>query len=148
VVSSKPCNNCRKRKVRCDKLRPCANCVRSKQNCIYDSIGSSSAQPQDGVSSSSSGDAELRERLTRLEKMMATMMLGEKGARFSTSQGPNSLNDPAFILQQPQNQQTSSTTNSLLSTVAPVGQIVFQEGEGAYLDADFWPGLISEVSYH
>lgn len=154
AVFSKPCNACRKRKVRCDKLRPCSNCSRSKQSCTYDT-GSNGQHTSDDITRSSSGDEELRERLARLEKLMATMTVGEGAAKVSARNSlkttNETLNNPTINTQETQYQQPSftdisSSSLTLLATV-PVGQIVFQEGEGAYFDADFWPGLICEACY-
>ena len=104
----------------------------------------------------------MRERLARLEKMFAEMMVGgDKTGQSSVRAGQNitnqALNDPAIhpVISDLQGQgrlQPHSDTQpggrSIYSTTtSPVGQVIFQEGEGAYFNADFWwPGLITEVS--
>lgn len=147
----KPCISCRKRKIKCDRSRPCSNCTRSKQLCAYES-------PDNRVDGSSpamaSSDADLRERLAKLEKMMAAMMSSDGGSRSrgEASQAPRqrpgvsplgtSSTSPSF-----EENISSSFAAATENSISPVGQILFQEGCSAYHDADFWPGLIPEVGY-
>lgn len=136
----KPCFWCRKRKVKCDRLRPCANCSRSKQLCTYEGDDANEGDLREDANNSM-GDGDLRERLARLEKMMAAMMAGEKEAQPAARIG---LNDTSQTLNGPtafptQKQQPPSSTTS------PVGLTVYQEGEGVYFASDFWLGCISEV---
>ena len=35
-LNQKPCTNCRRRKVRCDKQTVCANCARANTRCVYE----------------------------------------------------------------------------------------------------------------
>ncbi|KAH8821269.1 hypothetical protein F5884DRAFT_81820 [Xylogone sp. PMI_703] len=149
---SKPCVSCRKRKVRCDKARPCSNCSRLKQLCTYDT--------GDGVASGQetapANDEDIRERLARLEALMASMMMRE-----SSHSSPSSTNSQveASQLGQGLNLQprlANASAKLLAGTGAgydhnsrpkhyPVGLKIFQEGCSRYYDSDFWPGLISEV---
>ena len=90
---------------------------------------------------------DVRERLARLESLMAKMMVRDSVSA-SASAGGESLEDTDRALK-----QLSPTRDALLATPsvtvetngAPVGQILFQEGYSAYFDSDFWPGLINEV---
>lgn len=143
----KPCSGCRRRKVRCDKLRPCTNCSRSRQKCSYDGNDSIISDTGDAAEDAL-GDSDLRDRLTKLEEMMAVMMREKEK---ESSRGPNTLNgkpnyDPTTSTQ---NQRPSLTSNASSSWTkgSPVGQIVYQEGEGAYFRNDFWLSLVPEVGY-
>jgi len=165
VVAAKPCTSCRKRKVKCDKTRPCSNCVRTKQLCTYENIDSGSITRDGnagaGAGAGSSSDAELRERLARLEKLMAEMMLVPDTKRPSPDVVANPTpNDPTTTTtttttrplipplppQHSRPQSIPDIISSSSTTSTPVGHLIFQEGEASYFDADFWPSLISEVS--
>ena len=76
---------------------------------------------------------------------MAKMMVRD------ASTSPASLEDSDCLLNQipPPAQLLAPTSTSVDGrTVAPVGQILFQEGLSAYFDSDFWPGLVTEVGRH
>ncbi|KAI5460970.1 hypothetical protein BGZ63DRAFT_405408 [Mariannaea sp. PMI_226] len=57
---NKPCNVCRRRKVRCDKAQPCRNCARHRVSCVY----------EDAPNDSPVGQQMLQDRLDRLERML------------------------------------------------------------------------------
>jgi hypothetical protein len=145
---SKPCIGCRKRKVKCDKTRPCSNCTRLKQLCIYESLNGSEGQTEQTGDNPSSSDNELRERLGRLEIMMAAMMASGQAGDVTGS--PNA--SPFRHSSSPNATPSHSLDLEILPAShpniehAPVGQIIFQEGHSAYFDSDFWPGLVNEVS--
>ncbi|KAL2073846.1 hypothetical protein VTL71DRAFT_11172 [Oculimacula yallundae] len=151
----RPCHGCRKRKVRCDKTRPCSNCLRSKQLCTYESTDSPIGISREPNNVSNSTDSELRERLARLEKLIESMMVGDSRFDASSSEISSASLRGSSTPALPQPYQTSiatdySASNSLnfkqsVTSTAPVGQIVFQDGYSAYFDSDFWPGLITEV---
>ncbi|KAK0116549.1 hypothetical protein ONS96_012407 [Cadophora gregata f. sp. sojae] len=107
-----------------------------------------------------STDAELRERLERLEALMKSMMVGETTpGRLGTSSpefsNPSLRGSTTPTLTAPGTQQYQTGISAVFSGVerspnqnesgAPVGQILFQDGYSAYFDSDFWPGLITEV---
>lgn len=60
---SRPCNACRRRKVRCDKTNPCSNCVRHDITCTYDTRRETNV----GVATT---QLQLQERVERLEKII------------------------------------------------------------------------------
>ncbi|KAK2031332.1 hypothetical protein LX32DRAFT_613796 [Colletotrichum zoysiae] len=63
---NKPCNACRRRKVRCDKAKPCLNCVRHGIACVYD--------PQrDASVPTPESQQQLQERVERLERVIEDM---------------------------------------------------------------------------
>jgi hypothetical protein len=147
----KPCIACRKRKVKCDKIRPCSNCRRSKQLCTYeashDSIGS-------GVDSQAGlhNEASILERLSRLEELMAKMMAGGDPAsdrqRVVEHDITLSSEDSATLKAVSASQTSQFQPPESLSfpgTKSPVGLQIFREGYSGYFDSEFWPGMISEV---
>lgn len=152
---NKPCLNCRKRKVKCDKKsRPCSNCSRSKLLCTYDSFDPGVGTASSGQSSHvllAAEDDDIRERLARLEALMATVLVRDN-ATVSQSHpvGPDKrLNEragvssssafPSHII------ESNISPSDGFDASAPVGQIVFQEGHSAYFDTDFHIGLMDEV---
>jgi hypothetical protein len=151
----KPCVSCRKRKVKCDRSRPCANCIRSKQLCTYENSDALKGDLQSPYS-----DGDLRERLAKLEAMMAAMLMRENSeGRSQEVDFPNALTSrptaPSVATKTPPPPQPSlshtligSYSSELVNTGASncvVGQILFQDGYSAYYDSDFWPFLINEV---
>jgi len=158
VASShgRPCVSCRRRKVKCDKTRPCSNCTRSKQLCTYDSLDAGISIPSDSRNVNASVDGDIRERLARLEALMATMMVrdsntaaaGSPEASGESLSELNQIGSSTVLLptQTLSRQLQSAISPSCISAKpAPVGQIIFQEGYSAYFDAEFWPGLVTEV---
>ncbi|KUJ12210.1 uncharacterized protein LY89DRAFT_688662 [Mollisia scopiformis] len=144
-TQAKPCTTCRRRKVKCDKVRPaCSNCARTKQVCIYDT-----SDGRNEGSSSLSSDNELRERLARLEQLMATMMMSDNVTSRGSPEVPNQpLSQSAVSLTSsnpPPPTQQPNTPVQLLKGDIPTGHIVFQEGFSGYYEPDFWPTLIAEV---
>ncbi|KAF6833867.1 C6 transcription factor [Colletotrichum plurivorum] len=63
---NKPCNGCRRRKVKCDKEKPCNNCVRHGIACVYD------AQREPTFPTPES-QQQLQDRVDRLEKVIEEM---------------------------------------------------------------------------
>lgn len=160
---SKPCVSCRKRKVKCDKARPCSNCHRLKQLCTYDT-GDSLATAQE--MNPSVGNDDIRERVARLEALMATMMSRESNhsspssAHSQVENGQPYSGNPQtrlpntsvkFVGGTPTGAEVGGAhgSNCTCGNAAkhyPVGLKIFQEGSSRYFDSDFWPGLVSEVS--
>ncbi|KAE8448962.1 hypothetical protein EG329_008758 [Mollisiaceae sp. DMI_Dod_QoI] len=111
---------------------------------------SRSDHPRPEGSSSQSGDNDLRERLARLEELMATMMMsGHATSRGSPEVANQSLNRSSQASKSPTPSRLPSQSHiapfQAPETDIPTGQIVFQEGYSGYFDPDFWPGLIAEV---
>ncbi|KAE9377571.1 hypothetical protein N431DRAFT_398530 [Stipitochalara longipes BDJ] len=149
---AKPCIACRKRKVKCSKTRPCSNCARSKQLCLYDGDEPEPGSVRQSIEGSSSADGEVRERLTRLEKLMEMMMVRDNAARSDLGAGAASARDTLSHLthrastspSQPHSPH-SNVPQAAELLKAPVRQILFQELHSAYFDASFWAGLVTEI---
>ncbi|KAK8128173.1 hypothetical protein PG984_009281 [Apiospora sp. TS-2023a] len=66
-ANNKPCNGCRRRKVRCDKGRPsCINCSRHGETCVYE------GPPESGVFTAET-QQRMQDRLERLERLVQGM---------------------------------------------------------------------------
>jgi hypothetical protein len=90
-------------------------------------------------------DGDLRERLARLEALMAKMMVRDSVSA-SYSAGGGILEDTKEL--SPGRDLLPTAPPAVISDGgAPVGQILFKEGYSAYFDSDFWPGLVDEVKY-
>ncbi|KAF6806731.1 C6 transcription factor [Colletotrichum sojae] len=63
---NKPCNGCRRRKVKCDKEKPCNNCVRHGIACVYDT-------QKEPTFPTPESQQQLQDRVDRLEKVMEEM---------------------------------------------------------------------------
>ena len=110
------------------------------------------------IESPGSDDGEVRERLARLEKLLEMMLIKEKDGRevaARTSAGSSVAIARGTLLgltqsaSSPASQPHSPHPNIVSANSAEsalVGQIVFKELHSAYFDADFWAGLVGEVS--
>jgi len=139
---AKPCNACRKRKVKCNKNRPCANCSKAKQLCTYENYESLSSDAIVNVAPSAH-DGDVHERLARLEAMMASMMNRDPDSSSPTN-SLERVDDSVSRSYMP----TPPSLQQVVTVVPlgnPVGHIYFQDGHSAYYDSDFWASLISEV---
>ena len=135
-VHGKPCLGCRRRKIKCDKNRPCSNCSRSKQLCTYENPDAGTSLGIDSHAGMPT-DSSILERLTRLEGLMATMLV--RG---------DPVTIPAVLRSESMTQVSRSQVPSSLPLAgmgSPVGQQIFQEGFSGYFDSEFWPGMITEV---
>jgi hypothetical protein len=145
----RPCVSCRKRKVRCDKTRPCSNCSKAKQLCTYESNEHNSITQSDNRTAIAQTDGDLRERLARLEALMAKMMVRDSASASPSASGDRLEDTDHALTRQSPSQLPPTTPPAIIEHPhAPVGQILFQEGLSAYFDSDFWPGLVSEVPIH
>lgn len=78
-LQNKPCNSCRRRKVKCDKVQPCANCTKQGWTCFFDADGVPAyvAAPPPG-----GGDqGSLQDRIDRLERLVEEMSVGDPRSR-------------------------------------------------------------------
>ncbi|TDZ15645.1 Aurofusarin cluster transcription factor aurR2 [Colletotrichum orbiculare MAFF 240422] len=122
---AKPCNACRRRKVKCDKNNPCDNCSRHGIPCVYD------AQGQPGLATPES-QQQLQDRVDRLERIIEEM----KG--FSI-QSPNvktrSSSFPSATSTELIDQQSEDTT------AGDPGMQVYDEDVSYYLGPNYWLNL-------
>ena len=98
------------------------------------------------ASEASSHDANVNERLARLESLMAAMLSKKDGGEIDSSPTQNDiLPGPSPKPTQSPSKYIQSLTKSI-SSKSPVGHIYFQDGYCIYFDSDFWASLIGEVS--
>lgn len=72
------CEVCRKRKIRCDSLKPtCSNCIRSKADCVYPEDGRRKRNRQTSTASSAASKdspEQVTERLQRVEQLLEALV--------------------------------------------------------------------------
>lgn len=122
---NKPCNGCRRRKVKCDKEKPCNNCVRHGIACVYDT-------QREPTLPTPESQQQLQDRVDRLEKvieeMKAMSMRGEplKVPTISfPSASPASISD--YYGEDP--------------TAGDPGLQVYEDNVSFYLGPNYWLNL-------
>ncbi|OHW98797.1 C6 transcription factor [Colletotrichum incanum] len=124
---NKPCNGCRRRKVRCDKAKPCLNCVRHGIACVYD------PQREPGVPTPES-QQQLQDRVDRLERLIEEMkgmsVRGESQKSVSSS----------FPSASPSTSYHGEFHNEEAMAGDP-GMQVYDENVSYYLGPNYWLNL-------
>lgn len=136
----KPCVTCRKRKIKCDKVRPCANCQRFGHLCSYGDNSSDYQQHLYGSNGDVKGDGDLRARLERLERLLASKDQDIQYTVPSTERAASSYLGTSICPTLKEAQRIDSENSNGQS-----GQLIFQDGHSIYFVGDFWAGLIDEV---
>ena len=112
---AKPCNACRRRKVRCDKNQPCSNCVKHGALCQFESDNS-------GIGIG--GDQNvLHERIDKLERLIADMSSSYKG------QSPRRLSPDMDSPSRSSRDDDEST---------PRGVLITEPHVSYYMNPSFW----------
>ncbi|KAL0930351.1 C6 transcription factor [Colletotrichum truncatum] len=125
---NKPCNSCRRRKVKCDKNQPCAPCVRhgTAATCAYDVSRESSSLP------ANESQQQLQDRVDRLERVieeMKTMALrGE----------PLKIPNVALVSPSPASLGDVYLEDSM---AGDPGMQVYDENVSFYLGPNYWLNL-------
>lgn len=131
----KPCTNCRRRKVRCDKNNPCSNCVRSGNRCVYERT---IRNDESGSSHDAASTAELHERVTRLENLLESMAAMNLQT-MSSSQQVGVATEP------PISGAFAAARQEVGETDYPLGREVFDTGSSTYVDPSAWSELFERV---
>ncbi|CZT22442.1 uncharacterized protein RCC_08312 [Ramularia collo-cygni] len=123
------CRECQRKKVKCSRTFPCVQCTRSGISCKI-----STRKPR--AKSGKSGDAELRERIFKLEKLVETFS-GEDGRDTSRS---GSISTPHM--------EESSTSlrldnNTTASPASSTDATALETSK--YVAGAFWSSLTAEV---
>ncbi|GJC78295.1 aurofusarin cluster transcription factor aurR2 [Colletotrichum liriopes] len=124
---NKPCNGCRRRKVRCDKAKPCLNCVRHGIACVYD------PQREPGVPSPES-QQQLQDRVDRLERLIEEMKT--MSVRGESQKGAGS----SFPSGSPATSYHGEFHNEEAMAGDP-GMQVYDENVSYYLGPNYWLNL-------
>ncbi|XP_014557401.1 hypothetical protein COCVIDRAFT_97148 [Bipolaris victoriae FI3] len=147
------CITCRRRKVKCDKKNPCSHCVRAKIDCVFPGPGRAPRK------SRKPPDAELLERLRRLEGVVTSLNAQVEGHDSNSSTSNNNDNaadrqrEPTAAAaaqdQCPLGITTTTSTapsdDSLQGLEARFGRLVVENGRSRYINNSFWASLNNEV---
>ena len=140
------CEECRHRKVKCDKLNPCSGCVRHGFACH---LVESARPPQDlrkPPKQATASDTELADRVANLEQLLKRVSSGRYGStsfEALSSAIPNSDTEPNSEIKMPnigewhdRNVQTAMTVNLPYHPRPPK----------TYLVSSFWEDIMEQVS--
>lgn len=128
------CTNCRKRKVKCNKLSPCSACERSCLSCVFPNRA---RLPRGRTGGSKATNNELLRRLSKLEELLENAQKNENNEPIKPATTYNSRG-------------TSGSTPNIESGAADgaASQHVTNEALDKYIGTNFWKSLIHEVGGH
>lgn len=132
------CRECQRKKIKCDRTYPCGQCSRAGFSCL-----ASTRKPR-AKTGAKAADAELRQRIAKLEKLVETFQGEEEkdGASSAGSQMPSVAGPQYQSSPQPSNSSDSKRSNSTGSPGA------IEPGTTAinkYVAGGFWSSLTNEV---
>ncbi|KAF1831379.1 hypothetical protein BDW02DRAFT_505413 [Decorospora gaudefroyi] len=144
------CVTCRRRKVKCDKKNPCSNCVRARIDCVFPGPGRAPRK------SRKPPDAELLERLRRLEGVVTTLNAQVEGHeqeaadREKERQTSTSTSEEACPYAQQRQGHAGQgakvvSDNSVEGLENRFGRLVVEKGRSRYINNSFWASLNNEV---
>ncbi|KKY25378.1 putative fungal specific transcription factor domain-containing protein [Phaeomoniella chlamydospora] len=130
-LAQKPCLNCRRRKVKCDRGNPCLECLRFAKTCNYD-------DPNPGLEQSPPSLVQQEELLSRLDKLEKSL---EQRADASLSQTliPLTLRAPSGASLD--HESISDRDNQRIES----GSLIIERGQSLYLAAGHWAKLFEET---
>lgn len=124
------CRACQQKKIKCDRKSPCIQCTRAGIQCK-----ASTRKPR-AKTGGKTGDAELRERIFKLEKLVETFSSEEGLERSRTGSNAASLPDES---------RTSPPLgdNAIASPASPSDAAVRETSK--YVASTFWSSLTAEI---
>ncbi|KAH7024282.1 fungal-specific transcription factor domain-containing protein [Macrophomina phaseolina] len=158
ALNPRSCVTCRRRKVKCDKKHPCTNCTKARIECIFPAPGRAPRKARKPP------DAELLERLRKLEGMVKTLggaAIDEGKAQESEEESPPEPQPPksepkVFVgVKPPRNHKEEDCgkhagylppeDKTLAGLETRFGRLVVDEGRSRYINSSFWASLNNEV---
>lgn len=123
------CRECQRKKIKCDRTYPCLQCTRAGIQCK-----ASTRKPR--AKAGKTGDAELRERILKLERLVETFQ-GE-----DSKEKPRSSSN---TIPRPDEQSTSPlmVDNAATSPASPSDIAALEASK--YVAGNFWSSLTAEV---
>lgn len=160
ALNPRSCVTCRRRKVKCDKKHPCTNCTKARIECIFPAPGRAPRKARKPP------DAELLERLRKLEGMVKT--LGGAAAEDGNAQPAEEEKTPAapppppkrepqvFVgvkkSHDPDSEECAKyrylppEDKTIAGLETRFGRLVVDEGRSRYINSSFWASLNNEVN--
>lgn len=129
------CRECQRKKIRCDRTYPCGQCSRAGLSCVQ-----STRKPR-AKAGNKAADAELRQRIAKLEKLVETFQ-GEdaKDATLRNSASPRDLASRSESSSEPLAPQHRTSSDSPASN-SETGSVATSK----YVAGTFWSSLTTEV---
>ena len=142
----KPCQICRKRKVRCSKIDPCSNCERADLECIYDDPGAIKLRR-------SRSTAALAERVAQLEALIGKLSQQPSFPTRSGLLGPPPAETPSsrpiYIADRVAEVIWNNLPTDPMNRPALLqGRLITNGGYSRHLMNAFWASMYDEVRYH
>lgn len=136
------CRECQRKKIKCDRNFPCGRCTRSGLACVP-----SSRKPRAKVGSKGV-DAELRQRIAKLEKLVETFQGDEDGSgipgllesKTTPSSEPHA--EPRGAIS---NENSGRFSNDSPQSHLSDGSSPHSNKASKYIAGNFWSSLTSEV---
>ncbi|KAL4785297.1 putative fungal-specific transcription factor [Aspergillus varians] len=131
------CNQCRRRKSRCDRQRPCSCCSARDQICTYPENSVTTGPP--GLSS---GASSVHDRIVQLERLVVSMMPSPAGRSNAEPAPEVSLySRPAAAI--PVNTVSIETPIDVRSEC---GSMRIHNSELAYVGEDHWVAILDGIA--
>ena len=144
----KPCQTCRKRKVKCSKTEPCSNCERADLECMYDDPGAIRLRRRRST-------AALAERVAQLEALIAklsqqTSFRPESGNGGLPAAGTSSSRSVYIADRVAKAIWNDMPTDPMNKLAVHQGRLITNEGSSRHLMNAFWASMYDEVReyYH
>ncbi len=135
------CTSCRQRKIKCDKSHPCEPCLRSGIECV--SPTRRVRAPHGKPEASEARDAELLQRISRLEELLANQ--GASGLAASNSVSSERNSSPNLLTPLPSNGVLGEGCQSGVTVDNHYAAFVKYQGSSSrHLNNDFWWSLSNE----
>lgn len=130
------CRECQRKKIKCDRSYPCGQCSRSGLSCV-----SSTRKPR--AKAGTKGDAELRQRIAKLEKLVESFQ-GDDGKDEASGVSPMAAS-PGMTAE-PNNISTTTAAMETSDSRSPSSQSdPSSPYTNKYVAGTFWSSLTSEV---
>ncbi|KAE9365828.1 hypothetical protein N431DRAFT_562537 [Stipitochalara longipes BDJ] len=134
------CVSCRQRKIRCERVHPCDQCVKSGIDCVFPTRRVRAPKAHKG--SAQARDAELLNRIKRLEEMLARKSGLESAITFiGKSRGGE---NPILLAPVPPTGQLSEVAPAVTLDDHFSAFAKQQASSSRHLDNEFWSSLSNE----
>lgn len=139
------CTNCRKRKIKCNRIEPCGPCTRAGVECVF---RARAPRSQNKGKDPKSREAELLLRLSRLEGLVSKI---DPAAIREARGKSDELLDPPFVSlgfedESPEPAGVHSNRSSFVDPEEQFSDFVkAQEHWTRHVNSDFWNNLSGEI---
>ncbi|KAI1345603.1 fungal-specific transcription factor domain protein [Xylaria sp. FL0043] len=100
AMSRRACDQCRLRKIRCDKETPCSNCRSAKRSCSSTGAGQKPKEPRQRVLISSQYERkidQIEDRLAGIERLLQQLVSAKPASGVDGLTPPNSTGQPGQV---------------------------------------------------